>query len=344
MDELKKMAGSRAEVKVQSLNALTFPLYGQRLIEASAGTGKTYTIASLFIRLLLGHGGDNAHQRALPVDQILVVTFTEAATAELRTRIRERIQSVRLDFMQGVSDDPFNQSLMDDIQDHQLAIRLLRFAELQMDEAAIYTIHGFCQRMLMQNAFESGSLFQQTLLEDDAQLLQLACNDFWRTFFYDLSTPLTELIFSYWESPEQLKRSLRPLLSRSDLHFLPEITDFDFKVKYENSLLAVETLKTNWINDLADYADIITYSDVSKRSYSKKYLPNWLEEVSQWAYQSSHSLSLPKNLVKFSQKTLIEKTPKGEAPKHPVFNEIDHLLALDLSLENTILQKAAFWV
>ncbi|HEY5716616.1 MAG TPA: UvrD-helicase domain-containing protein, partial [Psychromonas sp.] len=95
---------------------------------------------------------------------------------------------------------------------------------------------------------------------------------------------------------------------------------------------------------LADYADIITYSDVSKRSYSKKYLPNWLEEVSQWAYQSSHSLSLPKNLVKFSQKTLIEKTPKGEAPKHPVFNEIDHLLALDLSLENTILQKAAFWI
>ncbi|MGB5444753.1 MAG: exodeoxyribonuclease V subunit beta [Psychromonas sp.] len=344
MDELKKMTDSKADVEVQSLNALTFPLYGQRLIEASAGTGKTYTIASLFIRLLLGHGDDNAHQRALTVDQILVVTFTEAATAELRTRIRERIQSVRLDFMHGFSDDPFNQCLMEEIVDHQLAIRLLRFAELQMDEAAIYTIHGFCQRMLMQNAFESGSLFQQSLLEDDAQLLQLACNDFWRTFFYNLSTPLTELIFSYWESPEQLKTDLRPLLSRSDVHFLPEIKDFDFQAKYEQGLLAIEALKTNWINDLPDYADIINYSDVNKRSYSKKHLPNWLEEVSQWAFKSSHSLSLPKNLVKFSQQALIEKTPTGQAPKHPVFDEIDQLLTLDLSLENTILQKAAFWV
>ncbi len=344
MDEFKKMTSSTTETKVQSLNALTFPLYGQRLIEASAGTGKTYTIASLFIRLLLGHGENDAHQKPLTVEQILVVTFTEAATAELRTRIRERIQNVRLDFMQGKSDDPFNQSLMENTQDHQIAIRLLRFAELQMDEAAIYTIHGFCQRMLMQNAFESGSLFQQSLLEDDTELLQLACNDFWRTFFYDLSTPLTELIFSYWESPEQLKRSLSPLLSRSDVHFLPVITDFDFKAKYEHSLLAIEQLKTNWINDLPDYADIISYSDVSKRSYSKKHLPNWLEEVSQWAFQSGYSLSLPKNLVKFSQQALIEKTPKGTAPSHPVFEEIDQLLALDLSLENTILQKAAMWV
>lgn len=349
MDQLNKMKSTETELVVQSLNALTFPLYGQRLIEASAGTGKTYTIASLFIRLLLGHGDElasqsNAHQRPLTVDQILVVTFTEAATAELRTRIRERIQDVRLDFIQGESDDPFTGSLLNEITDHQVAIRLLRFAELQMDEASIFTIHGFCQRMLMQNAFESGSLFQQNLLEDDAQLLQLACNDFWRTFFYGLSTPLTELIFSYWESPEQFQKNLRPFLSRSDLHFLPKINDFDFKAKYERCLLAIETLKINWLKDQADYADIINHSAVSKRSYSKKHLPNWLDEVSQWALTSSASLSLPKNLLKFSQKTLDEKTPKGEIPTHPVFSDIEELLALDLSLENTILVKATHWV
>jgi len=344
MDNLNKMKSTETELLVQPLNALTFPLYGQRLIEASAGTGKTYTIASLFIRLLLGHGDQAAHQMPLTVDQILVVTFTEAATAELRTRIRERIQDVRLDFIQGESEDPFTRSLLEESADHQVAMRLLRFAELQMDEAAIYTIHGFCQRMLMQNAFESGSLFQQNLLEDDAQLLRLACNDFWRTFFYDLSTPLTELIFSYWESPEQLLKSLRPFLSRSDLHFLPKINDFDFKAKYERSLAAIEILKINWLNDQADYSDIITHSAVSKRSYSKKHLPNWLEEVSQWALTSSASLTLPKSLGKFSQKVLDEKTPKGEIPKHPVFSEIEALLELDLSLENTILVKATHWV
>ena len=343
-----------SQVSVLPLDALTFPLYGLRLIEASAGTGKTYTIASLFIRLLLGHGdsesdqqgevADNAHQKPLTVEQILVVTFTEAATAELRSRIRERIQLVRLDFLKGESDDPFTQTLMNQSQDHQTAIRLLRFAELQMDEAAIYTIHGFCQRMLMQNAFESGSLFQQTLLEDDSKLLLQTCNDFWRTHFYDLSTPLTELIFSYWQNPEQLKNELRSWLSRNDLQFLPEITDFDFKAKYESSLQAIEKVKESWIKDEADYFDIISHSDVSKRSYTKKNLPNWLTEVSQWAFQSSSSLSLPKNLLKFSQKTLDEKTPKGAAPKHPVFSQIEALLEQDLSLQNTLLIKATNWV
>jgi len=339
---------------VVALDPLTFPLYGQRLIEASAGTGKTYTIASLFIRLLLGHGDseasensgatNNAHQKPLTVEQILVVTFTEAATAELRSRIRARIMQVRLDFIQGCSDDSFTQTLIEQSQDLPLAIRLLRFAELQMDEAAIYTIHGFCQRMLMQNAFESGSLFQQSLIEDDSKLLLQACNDFWRSHFYDLSIPLTELVFSYWQNPEQLKNQLRSWLARNDLQFLPDIRDFDFKSKYESSLQAIEELKENWIKDEADYSDIISHSDVSKRSYSKKNLPAWLTEISQWAFQSSYSLDLPKNLEKFSQKTLDEKTTKGATPKHSVFVQIETLLEQDLSLKNTLLIKATLWV
>ena len=338
------MTKSTTAISVSPLDPLTFPLYGARLIEASAGTGKTYTIASLFIRLLLGHGDEYAHQKPLTVEQILVVTFTEAATAELRSRIRERIQQIRLAFLQGTSDDPFTQTLIEQTPDLQLAIRLLRFAELQMDEAAIYTIHGFCQRMLMQNAFESGSLFQQSLLEDDSKLLLQSCNDFWRNHFYDLSTPLSELIFSYWQNPEQLKNELRSWLSRHDLQFLPHITDFDFKEKYETSLQAIEKVKVSWIKDEDDYFDIISHSDVSKRSYSKANLPKWLKEVSQWAFQSNYSLTLPKNLSRFSQKTLDEKTPKGAKPVHPVFSQIEALLAEELSLRNTLLIKATNWV
>jgi exodeoxyribonuclease V beta subunit len=331
-------------INTQSLNPLTFPLYGMRLIEASAGTGKTYTIASLFIRLLLGHGKENSHQGPLTVDKILVVTFTEAATAELRSRIRERIIDVRLDFMKGQSGDPFIQTLINQSDNVGIDIRLLRFAELQMDEAAIYTIHGFCQRMLMQNAFESGSLFQQSLLEDDSLLLLQATNDFWRRHFYDLSTPLTELIFSYWQHPDQLKNELRSWLSRHDLQFIPHIEDFDFKAKYEKSLTIIDNLKKEWLASEADYLDIISHSDVSKRSYSKKNLPKWLNEVSEWAFITDSALDLPKNLIKFSQSTLDEKTPKGAKPTHAIFESIEKILDLDLSIKNTILIKATEWV
>lgn len=328
----------------QSLNALTFPLYGMRLIEASAGTGKTYTIASLFIRLLLGHGDENSHQTPLSVDKILVVTFTEAATAELRSRIRDRIISVRLDFMLGKSADPFVQALLDSSLEIDADIRLLRFAELQMDEAAVYTIHGFCQRMLMQNAFESGSLFEQKLLEDDSLLIEQACNDFWRTHFYGLSDNLTELIYSYWSQPELLKKALLSSLSRPEINFLPDLKDLDFKEKYRESLQKIDAIKEMWQASANDFFDIISHSDVSKRSYTKKNLPNWLAQVSAWASKPSSSLTLPKNLQKFSQKDLDEKTPKGAPPKHAVFSAIEAIYSAELSLENTILIKATHWV
>lgn len=73
------------------LQAAAFPLHGSRLIEASAGTGKTWTIAALYLRLVLGHGGSNAFVRPLQPAEILVMTFTRAATRELSDRIRSRL-------------------------------------------------------------------------------------------------------------------------------------------------------------------------------------------------------------------------------------------------------------
>ena len=123
------------------LNVLDFPLRGQRLIEASAGTGKTYTITGLYLRLLLGHGSHaTGFGLPLPVDRILVVTFTEAATAELRGRILGRIREARQAFEAGHSRDELLQALLDGVVDRALATRLLLTAERQMDEAAIHTI------------------------------------------------------------------------------------------------------------------------------------------------------------------------------------------------------------
>ncbi|MCI5167570.1 MAG: exodeoxyribonuclease V subunit beta, partial [Candidatus Electrothrix sp. GM3_4] len=136
------------------LNPLTLTLHGQILIEASAGTGKTYTIALLFLRLLLEQGQS--------VDEILVVTFTKAATEELRGRVRQRIRDA-LDVLEGQDpDDPLLQELLakaTEIIPRDRAAILLGDALTRMDEAAIYTIHGFCQRMLQEHAFESGSPF-----------------------------------------------------------------------------------------------------------------------------------------------------------------------------------------
>ena len=96
------------------LSPLTFPLHGSRLIEASAGTGKTWTIAALYLRLVLGHGGDDAFERALLPSEILVMTFTRAATRELSNRVRERLVAAASAFRgQSESTDSSTDSYLD---------------------------------------------------------------------------------------------------------------------------------------------------------------------------------------------------------------------------------------
>ncbi len=163
---------------------MIFPLHGERLIEASAGTGKTYSITSLYLRLLLGHGKAGcAYLRPLTVNEILVVTFTNAATQELRGRIRQRIVQARRAFQisHETNDEqeiePFLGALLSDIEDHKQAVALLDAAIKLMDEAAIFTIHSFCQRMLQENAFETGILFEMQMEMDGTQLRHTALLD-----------------------------------------------------------------------------------------------------------------------------------------------------------------------
>lgn len=199
--------------KAQALNPLTLPFGGSRLIEASAGTGKTYTISGLYLRLLLGDG----ISAPLTCEQILVVTFTNAATEELRDRIRRRIQVAFKCFLGLDIDDPFVQALYDKTPEAQRAIALRRFdlALKSLDEAAIFTIHGFCQRILSDLAFESSLLFESEFTLDDSEFLHHAVRDFWREACYPLPDFLAQIIAKEFGEPDNLARQLRPLLGAS---------------------------------------------------------------------------------------------------------------------------------
>ena len=170
---------------------LRLHLHGRQVIEASAGTGKTWTLAALYVRLVLGHGRDAP---PLLPPQILVMTFTDAATAELRERIRTRLQEAAHAFdvyARGGSleaEDAFTRQLRLDIApEHWATCALqLHLAADWMDEAAIYTLHSWSRRMLAQHALSSGHLFEQTHLEDAARLQLELAQDYWRQWFYPL--------------------------------------------------------------------------------------------------------------------------------------------------------------
>ncbi len=207
------------------LDPLRFPLRGSRLIEASAGTGKTFTIAALYLRLVLHHGGDAAFTRALVPPEILVVTFTEAATKELRERIRARLAEAAEAFDADPSNEPPHAPGADLLHDLRAdyapaqwpgCARALRLAAEWMDESAVSTIHGWCNRMLREHAFDSGSLFTQSLETDQRALQAEVQRDYWRTFFLALPQEQAALVRGWWRTPEDLGRALQGLLPIAD--------------------------------------------------------------------------------------------------------------------------------
>ncbi|MCU7809466.1 MAG: UvrD-helicase domain-containing protein, partial [Candidatus Thiodiazotropha sp. (ex Semelilucina semeliformis)] len=176
-------------------------LQGINLVEASAGTGKTYTLTTLYLRLLLEQG--------LEPEQILVVTYTQAATAEPKGRIRQRLLATRQMLEKGVSGEADLAPLVDGIADKVAARKQLDLAIVGFDQASIFTIHGFCQRVLTEHAFETGQGFQVDLVPDQSERLQQIADDFWRCEMEQLSARFLEAFRQKIATPEALLSRFR---------------------------------------------------------------------------------------------------------------------------------------
>ncbi|MEN5203508.1 exodeoxyribonuclease V subunit beta [Stenotrophomonas sp. TWI700] len=192
---------------------LALPLDGVRLIEASAGTGKTFTLATLFTRLVV--------EKGWRIGQILAVTFTDAATQELRKRIRERLALAAqlVERVPSEQDSP-EVALTRVILQRQLALgeetpaalaRRLQTAADEIDLASIFTIHGFCTRVLREHALESGHTFDPpTLLPSERELHEELAADLWRVHANDPTT--VDALTWLWSSPEALAGDLSTLI------------------------------------------------------------------------------------------------------------------------------------
>jgi exodeoxyribonuclease V beta subunit len=188
---------------------------GTSLIEASAGTGKTYAITALFLRLIL--------EENLSVREILTVTYTEAATEELRHRVRQTLALGLQAFTSGASDVPFLKALLSVYRDQSGEMEArLQNALCGFDEAPIYTIHGFCQRTLRDRAFESGLLFDTELVTDPAEFLQEIADDFWRRQFYEAGPSLVHFALKNGFGPQRFLGLLKTCTNYPQVEFMSQ--------------------------------------------------------------------------------------------------------------------------
>lgn len=326
---------------MKKLDAWAMPLAGTSLIEASAGTGKTFTLTTLYLRLLVEEG--------LSPSQILVVTYTEAATAELRERVRGRIQDA-LDAIEADPEDEEQRRLQ------ELALRAreqsrssgrpdrLRRALQEFDEAAIFTIHGFCQRSLQENAFESAMAFDAELVEKPDLIERTLAHDLWAQILEGEDPDFVEWLIEgrgrRWQfQPAALQaKLLRQIGADEEMPLVPAEDPLLCATDPAEGRARVAVALRAWARAWQDRHEVVAAlllgeNGQAKGTYKKEAIEAiWLPSFSAFAARIDACesegalalLALPEKFENLTNATLTKRTNKGkETLQDPCFAAFD---------------------
>ena len=306
---------------MNAFDLFALPLKGTHLIEAGAGTGKTYTLTALFLRLVIEQGTS--------VEQILVVTYTKAATEELKTRIRQRLLAAKNKLQCKEIDDPLLKTLLEKGVSSRIAMQRIKDALINFDRAAVHTIHGFCQRLLQFYAFETGHLFHSELVQDEAPFIQEAVEDFWRRYIACAPKEIAVEALKKIGGPNRLAQTLRSC-SFPHIWILPEN-----KKPVLSAVLpwrrVAKSLQSEWPVVKNKVMELLHYDGLNARNYgSCNYakhgngltprqvkITNLFMSMDQW----TGDYPLFKSFELLSSHKLTLATNKGKTtPTHPFFD------------------------
>ncbi len=299
------------------------------LVEASAGTGKTYTITTYFARGII--------ERGYEPKQILVVTYTKAATSDLRRRARERIADA-LRRLQGLGEKP---DLLDDVLDRAVALdgrveveRRLKNALSSMDQASIFTIHGFCQHLLQDHPLSFGIDLDLEVDEDLAKMHTELATDFWAAELYDEPEWLVHAL-----AARQVKiQSLATLAEKASMPGVevigPDRVERDPGLMKRANAIWREAART-WSTHRDEVLGILADDESLHRShYPKKSMAAWGERLDR-LFRNESWTGLPEPLPKLARGGM-KLRKGGKEPTHPFFDICRDLVEEDAALQPII--------
>ena len=311
-------AKTRSNIRANAL-AADHPLWqtelaGTNLIEASAGTGKTWTITGLYLRLIV--------ESRLEPRQLLAVTFTNAATAELKERIRAKLVALRERLISGTSsDDPLIEPMALRVDDKLATAARLRNAIESFDEAVICTIHSFCQRLLGEQAFESALPFDTELLVDDGAIRDEVAQDWWRNEMADAGPIWARYLMDMHCSPASFLAEARTLLQPGiEKVLLPILEPWD-EGAWQRAYVQARTI---WRAERVRIEQLILDAPLHGNRYRAAHILDWCVQLDEYFGSEIPSVLQPGGkepvLVRFTQTRIDQSTTKGQpAVTHPFF-------------------------
>lgn len=293
-------------------------LRGISLVEAGAGTGKTFNIASLYVRVIL--------EKELLPPNILVLTFTEAATSELKSRLRKRIIESIAVLEGGESSDEFLSGLRKRYSSDQAVI--LKKALYAFDEARVSTIHGFCQRLLKERNIEFGINPGFEILTDERELLQDIVDRYWRSLFTPVDNAFQSSIqyhlFEHGYDPDKLLKDIKEIRKRTPDIMEPDLISVsEFENIFDRFLEIRERAYHALENEKKNLEDVFKGEALNKNVYNDS-KNQYLSEALDWLCSEPASLIEYWKLKLFSSEKL--KAKKGKSiPEFEFVSIIDEL-------------------
>jgi exodeoxyribonuclease V beta subunit len=320
---------------IPDLDLANCPLDGQNIVEAAAGTGKTFAITRLYVRLIL-------EQNLLP-REILVVTFTEAATREIRERIHATLETAYKIARNGATDtdEPFFTALFERLPRSKACAQLIE-ALRSFDSAAIHTIHGFCRQVLFEHAFESGAIFTYEMIADELELTKLVAEDFWRCHFYNASPLfLAYAAVEKCNGPGWFSDLYNMCKGVETYRLLPQSPEDPDTSGLEARLAAlIATTAPIWNNHRASIAALLTSPSLKQNIYSPEIVAKLSARIDELFERGFIDQKGIIDLKRVTSGAILNGTKKGAiSPSHPFFEACEKLYSSLTALHEAFQQK-----
>ncbi len=310
-------------------------LYKSNLIESSAGTGKTNIISLLYLRFLLNINIDKYFSNLL-INNILIVTFTDLASLEIKSRILNNIRNLKQSCIKNFCVNENIINIFNYIKYIPNILNLLIQIENNIDSISIFTIHGFCKKIIFNNFIEFNIDFNSKILSDEYNFIYESTIYYWYKYISILEENIILIVLKYWSSYKFLFNDIIKIYNFNKIKYNFKIKRFNsIKYCYYNILNSINFFKREWLLNskyLYNY-----FLNLKYKVFSLKNLNNFFFEINNWCKNNTCDFNIPKNLYKLSYKYLLYNY------KNIIFNNnyilifIDYILYIINDLYNYIL-------
>ncbi|ABJ90744.1 exodeoxyribonuclease V subunit beta [Buchnera aphidicola] len=290
------------------LNTKEIPHFGITLIEASAGTGKTFSIIIFYLRLILNIGIKKSYSSPIPIKKILIVTFTETAKNELKERLYKKICQL---YYMSINKNYYVKDLKDfkkEIKDFKKISKLLKKAKKNIDQINIYTIHSFFRKILIEQKFLCKKKIYQNIITNIKKIQFEATKDFWRKYVYYQNIEIIKLIFKKWKNPLELFKHIYIWISQIKIKIKHDFKKKSSLIKKYNLIIKlINKAKKTWKIDKKKIKFLIKKIYLNKKKNNKKKIKIWCKKIQIWSEKKTIKYSVPKILKHFILKKIKKK-------------------------------------